>query len=110
METQSNENVTQGQETNKDQVELKKLQLFEQVITQIPGYLKYFDDKRSKHQTPITKLTITSFIITILVIIILTGVLVYVKILDSSSFTFIVGTLIGYLFGISKVILEKKDE
>lgn len=91
-------------------LEYKKLELFEKIINQIPGYLTYFDDKRSKHETPITKITIISFLIVIAVILIGTGLLVFAKLLDSSAFTFIVGTIMGYLFGISKIVLTKKDE
>ena len=105
---QQNEN--QNKTLLSEEVELKRLELFEKVINQIPGYLKYFDDKRSKHETPITKLTIKSFIWIVSIIIIFSGILVFYKFIDSSSFTFIIGTLIGYLFGISKIVLEKKEE
>jgi len=106
-----NEQTNQhSDKSNSNGLEIKKLQLFEKVVDQIPGYLKYFDDKRSKHETPITKLTIGSFVSIIAIIIILSGVLVYSKLLDSSAFTFIIGTLLGYLFGISKVVLNRKEE
>lgn len=105
-----NQHENSTQKLGSEQAELKKLELFEKVIEQIPGYLRYFDDKRSKHETPITKLTIKSFIWIVLIIVVLSGVLVFYKFLDSSSFTFIIGTLIGYLFGISKVVLSKKEE
>ena len=96
--------------TPSEQIELKKYELLEKVVEQIPAYLKYFDDKRLKHETPITKLTIWSFVSLIAVVIISSGILVYNKILDSASYTFIIGTLLGYLFGVSKYILNRNDE
>jgi len=98
----SNE-VTANSETN-DLAQLRFL-----LKENLPPILKYMDDQRTKHTTPLTKFTIGSFLLVIAIILIITGILVYSKLLESSAFTFIVGTILGYLFGISKIILSEDE-
>ena len=106
MSDNSKKNV---EETNYP--EAKNLEQLRFILKEnLPSILKYFDDQKTKHTTPITKFTIGSFLLVISIILIGTGVLVYAKLLESSAFTFIVGTVMGYLFGISKIILDRKDE
>ena len=101
-----NESPNAQQLSEQSSYEIKKLEVINLLIKDnLPSILKYFEDQRIKHTTPVTKLTISSFLI-----LIASGVLVYIGKLDSSAFTFIIGTTLGYLFGISKVILNNKDE
>jgi hypothetical protein len=81
--------------------EIKKLEVLNILIKdKLPTLLKYFEDQRIKHTTPVTKLTISSFLVIIAIILVASGVLVYIGKLDSSAFTFIIGTTLCYLFGI----------
>lgn len=103
--------ITSNNEEIKNYDDTKGLEIIGTIIKDnLPSLLKYFDDQKTKHTTPITKFTISSFLAIISIIIITSSVLVYTKLLDSSAFTFIIGTVLGYLFGISKIILDKKDE
>ena len=98
-------------EESKNNPDTKGLEILGSILKEnLPSVLKYLDDQKTKHTTPITKFTIGSFLTVIAIILIGSGILVYTKLLDSSAFTFIVGTVMGYLFGISKIILDKKDE
>jgi len=100
-------NITNEVTANSETNDLAQLRLL--LKENIPPILKYLDDQRTKHTTPLTKFTIGSFLLVIAIILIITGLLVYSKLLESSAFTFIVGTILGYLFGISKIILSKDE-
>lgn len=107
----SNKKTVAPSEEKIENSDTKGLELLSTILKEnLPAVLKYLDDQRTKHTTPITKFTIGSFLVVISIILIGSGILVYVKLLDSSAFTFIIGTVMGYLFGISRIILAKKDE
>jgi hypothetical protein len=106
-----NESPNAQQLSEQSSYEIKKLEVINLLIKDnLPSILKYFEDQRIKHTTPVTKLTISSFLIIIAIILIASSVLVYIGKPDSSAFTFIIGTTLGYLFGISKFVLNQKDE
>jgi hypothetical protein len=97
------------------QVELKKLELekakvenWGTVIDQIiPKVVSYFEQRMVKHEAPIAKTGLwllggLAFVITIG-----TGVLVYVGKLDAASFTFVVGTVLGFMLSFTRLFWKQ---
>ena len=61
-----------------------------------------------KHDAPIAKFAILGVAIVILTVLGLTFWLVLNNKLDNSAFTFVVGTIIGYLIAMTKIIFKSE--
>jgi len=91
-------------------IELKKLELWSKIIDQISPIINYFKDKLLKHDAPITKSTIWGFVIIIVLVLGSSLTLVILNRLDSSGFTFIIGTLLGFLLSMAKMFIRREND
>ncbi len=98
-------------EAKKLEIEAKKLEIWGAFLREaIPKVSDYFEQRMLQHETPILKTGI--WVLSAIVVLIVggTGYLVYVGKLDAASFTFAIGTVLGYLLSFSKVFLKRNSE
>jgi hypothetical protein len=101
-----------------NQVELKRIELeiektrsLNKIIEEIiPKLSEYFEKRMVGHETPILKQSIWIFFSIIILIVLGTGFLVYTQKLDTTSFTFLIGTVLGYLLTFSKTFWKKESD
>lgn len=92
------------------EVKLKELELWGQAIELVKPIISYYENKLTKHDSPIAKSTIWGFITIICVVLIGATVLLALDKIDKSNFTFIVGSILGYLFSMAKMFFTVKDK
>jgi len=85
------------------ELDIKKIEFWNSALTKVEPILNYFTQKISKHDAPIAKSSIWLGALIIIVILGLSFWLVVIDKLDSSAFTFVIGTIIGYLIAITKI-------
>lgn len=110
-----NQPPTPGQQPPKQQppdkeVKLKELELWGQALELVKPIISYYENKLTKHDSPIAKSTIWGFITIICVVLIGATVLLALDKIDKSNFTFIVGSILGYLFSMAKMFFTVKDK
>lgn len=99
------------QVANKDHdIELQKQENWGKLIDKITPIIDYFTNKLLKHDAPLAKSTVWGFILIIGVILGTSFTLVMFNRLDSSGFTFIIGTILGYLLAAAKMFIKKENE
>lgn len=92
------------------EVKLKELELWGQALELVKPIIDYYQNKLTKHDSPIAKSTIWGFITIICVVLIGSTVLLALDKIDKSNFTFIVGSILGYLFSMAKMFFTVKDK
>jgi hypothetical protein len=92
------------------EVKLKELELWGQALELVKPIISYYENKLAKHDSPIAKSTIWGFITIICVVLIGSTVLLALDKIDKANFTFIVGSILGYLFSMSKMFFTVKDK
>jgi hypothetical protein len=98
-------------ESKKLDLEMKKMEFWTKIVgDNLPRVLEYFQQKMLRHDVPVMKtgIWILSAIVTLIVA--GSGTLVYYGKLDSSTFAFVIGTVLGYLLSFSRVFLNRERE
>ena len=103
------EHMNKGQKEMYD-IELKKQENWGKLIDKATPLLEYFMAKLIKHDAPIAKSTIWGFMILIVLILVSSFILVLWNKLESAGFTFIVGTILGYLLSMAKMFVRRESE
>ena len=88
------------------ELEIKRMEFWKEALTKVDPILNYFSQKILKHEAPIAKYSIIGIALIILVVLGLTFWLVMNDKLDNSAFTFVVGTIVGYLIAMTKIIFK----
>ncbi len=110
MEETTNQEQQGKEKPKKDnEVKLKELELWGKAIDMIAPIIDYYQNKLAKHDAPIAKSTIWAFIIIIGIILISSTALLACDKIDKSNFTFIIGSVLGYLFSMAKMFFNQKD-
>ena len=98
-------------ESKKLDLEIKKLDLWTKILgDNLPKVLGYFEQKLLKQETPVLKTGVWVLSAIVVLIVFGTGFLVYLGKLDSATFIFVIGTVLGYLLSFSKVFLKRDAE
>jgi hypothetical protein len=99
-------------------IELKKLELEQAKVEMlgkifsdlIPRVAAYFEQRMMKHETPIAKTGIWVLAGLTVLITLGTGFLVYVGKLDAATFTFVIGTVLGFMLSFTRLFWKKDSE
>lgn len=90
------------------ELEIKRMEFWKEALTKVEPVLNYFTQKIIKQEAPIAKSLIWGAAIIILLVLGLTFTLVLYDKLDNSAFTFVVGTIVGYLIAMTKIIFKSE--
>jgi hypothetical protein len=90
------------------ELEIKRFEFWKEALSKVDPLLNYFNQKIIKHDAPIAKYSIIGVALVILIVLILTFWLVLNDKLDNSAFTFVVGTIVGYLIAMTKIIFKSE--
>lgn len=92
------------------EAQITNAKMFDKAIEQgLPLLKDYLDNKMNKVETPKFKWTIGAFGAILLICVIGSGLLVFFDKMDSGSFTFLLGTLIGGIITFIGDVLLPKD-
>lgn len=98
-------------EHEKLKLDREKLQFWDKRLGEIiPTFASYYEKRMLSHETPILKTSIWILAGIVILIVVGTGFLVYIGKLDAASFTFVIGTVLGYLLSFSKMFLKKERD
>ena len=88
------------------ELEIRRMEFWKEALNKVDPVLNYFNQKILKHDAPIARYSIIGVALIILVVLALTFWLVMNNKLDNSAFTFVVGTIVGYLIAMTKIIFK----
>ena len=78
------------------ELQVQNVQFFHETVSKIlPIAEKYYTAKLTKVEAPKVRLSIIGFLLVLFVIVVVSGFLVYAGKMESSNFTFLLGTLVG---------------
>jgi hypothetical protein len=97
---------TKLEEIIKERSEIRKYEMIEKGFELAPPIIDYFKTKLEKHDVPLAKRTIVLLVLLFVVIIGSTTTLVILGKLDSSAYTFVIGTVVGFLIAMAKVFFN----
>lgn len=98
-------------ENRKLDLEIEKMKFWSKLVgDNLPRVLDYFQARLLRHDVPVMKTGIWVLSVIVFSIVLGTGVLVYLGKLDSATFTFVIGTVLGYLLSFSKVFLKNGNQ
>lgn len=102
---------SEQQSTNaKDQIELKKLEMWSKVIDKAELLFQWKMAELQEHDVPVSKRTLSGlFWMTALIVAVVTVLMVLDK-LTESSFTFVMGTLLGFIVAMGKSFFGTSEE
>ena len=107
MEENKKELKDSANENNTDQGNLEFLKILSGCAQQ---YMEMSKMKLQVQDAPIQKAGVKWTFGLILVMVLTASILVVLDKIDSSSFTFVIGTVLGYLLSFSKMFILKKEE
>jgi len=110
MKKEKNKSLKEKEETSINLTELKTQENFGKLIDYIPQVLDLLKQRLLLHDAPIAKSAIKGFLIIVFTILIFTFILVFLNKLDSSSYTLIVGTILGYFLSTAKMFIKREGE
>ncbi|MBK7378045.1 MAG: hypothetical protein IPJ03_03420 [Ignavibacteriales bacterium] len=87
-------------------LEIKRMEFWREALAKVDPLLGYFSQKMIKHDAPIAKYSIIGVALIILLVLLLTFWLLLNDKLGNSAFTFVVGTIVGYLIAMTKIIFK----
>ncbi|MCB9167788.1 MAG: hypothetical protein H6595_09975 [Flavobacteriales bacterium] len=88
--------------SGKDQIELKKLELWKRALSKVELYFQFKMAELQEHDVPVSKRTLTGLFWMTLVIVIAVSLLVSFGKITESSFTFVMGTVLGLIVAMGK--------
>jgi hypothetical protein len=88
----------------------KRFALWDKALDQIGPIIEYFKARLEKHDAPVAKYTIWGLIFLIVLIIGVSTLLVALDKLPDSAFTFIIGTIVGFLLAMAKMFFQGGSE
>lgn len=78
------------------ELQVQNVQFFHETVSKIlPIAEKYYTAKLTKVEAPKVRWSIVGFLFVLCVVVIVSGILVYTGKMESSNFTFLLGTLVG---------------
>jgi len=78
------------------ELQAQNAQFFHETVRKIlPIAEKYYTTKLTKVEAPKVRWSIVGFLIVLCVVVVVSGILVYAGKMESSNFTFLLGTLVG---------------
>lgn len=103
-------NPEQSSPNGKEQIELKKLEMWSKLIDKAELLFQWKMAELQDHDVPVSKRTLSGlFWITALIIVVVTVLMVLGK-LTESAFTFVMGTLLGFIVAMGKSFFGTNDE
>jgi hypothetical protein len=101
-----------GQEasTAKDQIELKKLEMWTKALDKADLLFQWKMAELNNHDVPVSKQTLSGlFWMTALIVVVVTVLMILGK-LSESAFTFVMGTLLGFIVAMGKSFFGTNGE
>jgi len=100
-----------GNIEDQDKAESENSDRFLDTIDKIvPLIIKYIEKKLMSYDTPLAKSTIWGFMIILVACLGTTFTLVMLEKIDSASFTFIIGIILGYMLSMAKIFLRRESD
>jgi len=94
----------------KDQVELKKLELWTKALDKADLLFQWKMTELQEHDVPVSKSTLSGlFWMTALIVLVVTILMILGK-LSESAFTFVMGTLLGFIVAMGKSFFGTNGE